>query len=306
MLRTTLFVDFGNVTNPVVQITAGDLFNIAAGPDLVMPDAMAMPPFPPTSTPLYSPTTLLTFQPLQTVLRNQGIDFNGDGAVNAADFQALHDSVLSILQRIFQPYDVQIQEVNATSAAGIAGLLAGQPGSAYVFAGGVLSGMGGGTMGPLAGTVAGDRQAESANMNANPPDPGTVIFGDASTIDETAGGNATSESALVYADALAAYSSDLTFGYPLDVAMANVIAREAGFTYGLLPTRRNLVSSSDVTPLDAESADPNATPGTPDNSTLLNIGQFSRYPLLTTQSRVAGNPKAMPPVPQSLGPKTTN
>ncbi len=306
LTRVTLFVDFGNARP---KMTALDLFQVAIGPQLVKADPMAMPapiavPQPDPAQGIYDPTTVLTFEPLQGVLGDRGIDFNNDGqAGTAADATALENSVINILQRIYAPFDVNVQIApGAASAQDVMATLGGAPaGSAYVFACGILNGMGGaGNTGRLNGTVAGDRQAVTANPNANPAYPGQVVFGDASATDEVAGGNPTSECALVYADALAEYSSDFTFGFPLDVGIANTVARESGKTFGLLTIERNQVSSSDVMAGDGDSPDAAAPPGTPDNSNLLNIGMFTRYPQAAQFTRVPGNPGAMPPVPPSV------
>ena len=84
------------------------------------------------------------------------------------------------------------------------------------------------------------------------------------------------------------------FGFPLDVAIANTIAREAGQTFGLLLDNANpdpanlpdqaLEASSDVMAGDFQSADPAAPAGTAAREHLQNIGMFSRFPLMTSQS----------------------
>ena len=286
-LLTTLYVDFG-LAQP--QITAGDLADpmMAAGPNLLKAGNAVNPNNP---IGLYDPTTQLTFQSLRNVVTTRQIDFNGDGRVNAADYTALHDSILSIVNRIFEPFNVTVKENSAGNVMDIMSTF-DKSGVAYVFAGGVLNGMpnGGGNGGPLTGTVAGDRQAQTANAATG--DPGTPIFGDASTIDTVGASNATDETAVVYADALAQFSKSAAFGFPLDVAIANVIAREAGQTFGLLLDKANpttfadqtLEASSDVMAADAQSAAQGAPLGTPANEHLQNIGMFSRFPLMTDQS----------------------
>ncbi len=127
-------------------------------------------------------------------------------------------------------------------------------------------------------------------MNTN--DPGTPIFGDASTIDTVGGTNATDETAVVYADALAVDSQSANFGFPLDVAIANIIAREAGQTFGLVLDKNSpgatanqaLEASSDVMAVDAESSQQGALLGTPAINHLQNIGMFSRFPLMVSQT----------------------
>jgi hypothetical protein len=314
LARVTLFVDFGDVNNgPDAKITAGDLYQLAHGPDLVKEDAMAMPtPFPANDPghSLYDANQELDIRPLQRVLGDRGIDFDGNGVVNAADNSALITSTLSILQRIFAPFDVNIQQANNTSMSAVGALLASAPaGSAYVYACGLTKpNSGGGNMGgALAGTVAGDREATTANTNANPPDPGTVVFGDSSTQDVGTGTNPTSETAFVYAEALAQFSNSAKYGYSMDVALANIIARQAGITFGLAPTGASLTTSSDVMRTDVEVNDNTVAPETPDNASLLNIGMFMRYPVRTVNIWSTGDPTKTPAVaPKAVAPKAQN
>ncbi len=195
------------------------------------------------------------------------------------------------MNRIFEPFNVTVKENTAGSVMDVMSTF-DKSGVAYVFVGGVQngSGNGGGTGGPLTGTVAGDRQAQTANTNTG--DPGTPIFGDASTIDTVGGSNKTDETAVVYADALALDSQSANFGFPLDVAIANIIAREAGQTFGLVLDKnsqgavanQSLEASSDVMAVDAESNQQGAPLGTPNNNHLQNIGMFSRFPLMVSQT----------------------
>ena len=286
-LLTTLYIDFGD-GRPT--ISAGDLADPmkAAGPNYLMAGNAINPNNP---IGLYDPATLLTFQPLSTVVTNRQIDFNGDGLVNAADYTDLHDSILNIVNRIFEPFNITVKEATANNVMDVMSNF-DKSGVAYVFAGGLLNGVGngGGTGGPLTGTVAGDRQAQTANMNTG--DPGNPIFGDASTIDTVGASNKTDETAVVYADALALDSKSATFGFPLDVAIANVIAREAGQTFGLVLDKnsqgalanQSLEASSDVMAVDAEINQPGTPLGTPNNNHLQNIGMFSRFPLMVSQT----------------------
>ncbi len=142
-LLTTLYIDFGD-GRPT--ITAGDLADptMAAGPNYLMAGDPINPNNP---IGLYTATQNLTFSPLRNIVTNRQIDFNGDGQVNAADYTDLHDSILNIVNRIFEPFNVTVKEATATNVMDVMSNF-DKSGVAYVFAGGLSNGAGnGGGMG---------------------------------------------------------------------------------------------------------------------------------------------------------------
>ncbi len=86
----------------------------------------------------YTDTTNLNFSSLQSVVN---FDYNGDGSTNALDYTQLKANVLSVVQRIYAPFDVNVQfapqENNTSSATYRAGIIAtlqaADTGSAWAF-----------------------------------------------------------------------------------------------------------------------------------------------------------------------------
>jgi hypothetical protein len=106
VLTTTLFVDFGLAF---------------AGGALTVSDAQLASPT------LNGPQVFgasHTLNSLTTTLVNLNLDINTDGSVNAADAQAFGSQVLAVAQRILEPFDIIIQQANATNLADIANSLA--------------------------------------------------------------------------------------------------------------------------------------------------------------------------------------
>jgi hypothetical protein len=273
MLKATLYVDFGAGFNGGTMDVEADILGSVPnngmptmglnGPDFVTPGFDTLQ--------LYSATDTITLQSLNSIVlprgnnganpQGQSIDFDGNGTANNADYAALHDSVLNILNRIFAPLDVTVVENQAASPADVMSKF-DNSGVAYVFVTGAVK-KGGMT------TVA---QDEAAKVN----DPNAVFYGDASTVDEQAGTNKTDETALVYADSIATDSSDPNKGFSYDVALANTVAREAARTFGVREAVTDTTAPVSNQALET-SSEIMAADGNIDN--VRQIGMFSRFPV---------------------------
>jgi hypothetical protein len=245
----------------------------------------SLPPFGDPGNPPTTPPTpdILQFQALRNILTgipnvlppgataptnalNTAIDFNGDGnRGDFADYLALKTSVINLVQQIFQPFNVTVQEVQ-DATIGVP-----NPGDIYVFVGGVRD------------------TSKDSGTGANSNAPGVAnMMGQLRTIYGDAGGPSTDGTvALVYADKLmldlARAANNRKF--PIDVAISNVVAREVALALGVGVTPINnpntisgypgqtLEDVSDFMFADIVNVDVNHT-------YLQNIGMFTRYTLM--------------------------
>src|SRR5262245_21395506 len=168
----------------------------------------------------YADGTNLNFSPLSGVIN---FDYNGDGPTNALDYTQLKANVLSVVRRIYAPFDVNVQLApaldNTTSATyrqGIVSTLQGSDvGSAWVLC------------------------TTGTNTDANPD---TLIGRDIAAsgiapLADIGGNNTQSNSALVFADYM--LTPNLFFngisprGADADTALGDNICHEAGHAFGM-------------------------------------------------------------------------
>src|SRR5262245_51971281 len=220
MLRTTVYVDFGEgFADGKLTMTAGELNNTLVGPNMGLP-----------------PTDVLEFQSLTSLMATQRVDFDGKGvAGDANDSSALRGSILSIMRRQYEPFDVDVKEAFATSTADVNAAYHVNDGDptgqfdAYVF----ICGISDATLGASIGNLVG-------------------IFGIASAVDLFGGANQHDEAVIVCADIWVAESR--AQGISIDVGIANTASHEAAHTFSLFHTNTgdgfgndlDLLSGSDV------------------------------------------------------------
>jgi hypothetical protein len=243
LLTTTLYLDFGDAfPSGGLQMTVGQLRGPLNGPDL-------------TDLGL-ADTDRLTFTPFSGLVN---FDYNGDGAMNAADASQLRADIVSLVSRYYAPFDINVTEASAARLTDVVNTLNANNtdptghNDAYVF-------------------VAGITQA------GNPIAQDLGILGVAAGHD-IGGPNARDDSAVVFANNLFAFgNTDATAG----TAVANVAAHEAGHTFGLRHTEDSVPGSdaeiltrSDII---SQFADPVRQQ---------NLQFFTRFPL-----PLAGNPAA--------------
>ncbi len=252
LAATVLNIDFGE--NFANGISTTDVATLAA-------PVMMMGVQGPNLANYTTATDMLEFRSLQNTVATYGINFDGNNTFgDVADYLALKTSVINIVQRIFAPFNVMVQEAQATDVTAFP-MAYNMAGMAYVFAGGVAHNPG----------MMEDLVGNTRNR-----------YGDASVLD-TVGMNTNDETALVYADVLCQDS----FAFPIDVAMADVIAREAARTFGLAQTLNNparpnqtLENTSDAMVVDRRAGV---------LTYLQTIHMFSRYNLMVSGANTTAN-----------------
>jgi hypothetical protein len=263
VLTSNLYIDFGD-SFPIggFDLTAQQLRDTFANGGIQGPDIVYAP---------IQATDNIRLGSLQSTLTaangaGENVDYNADGTFNSQDYTDLRASILSVVQRIYAPFDINVVAApalaNATSAAyraAVAATLqlgANQPGErdAWVF---MTSAIDTSRANQLVGQLIG---ASGIAAGAD--------------IDLT---NATDECAIVFGDymigGIFSNSTDVS-GPTLDTAFGANVSHEAGHTLGLMhafSTRfpranANMVSDSDIM---GYSVDWNQ------------YGMFSRYPVLT-------------------------
>lgn len=253
MLTTTLFVDFGDrftgafglTTNGTNQVTQADLRDTINGP--VLPD---------TSSPAHDlpDTATLTFTSFATQAANAGL--------TTAQTTEMRTGIMTLMQRYYEPFDINIVELTAT----------------------------GGNLG--AATLTDIRTALDANNGAAEHNDAYMLvagIAGSTAIHTTAAGvaggndvystNLTDDSAVVLANNIfASIGTNVGRG---DNWFAYTTAHEAGHTLGLWhtingdPGDNRLLTTSDVMSQFYNSA----ASGNPDADQRDNFSFFTRYPL---------------------------
>jgi hypothetical protein len=250
MLTTTLFVDFGDgFAGGKLTMGANELVNTLAGPNLGLG------------------TDILQFESLRSYMAKQSVDYNGTGGKgDAADYTALRNSVLDIVKRQFEPFDVIVKEAKATSVLDVVNAFninnsdpTGEN-DAYVFVANMVDLAFNASLGELFG-----------------------FLGVASGIDLANGANDTDETVLVAAD-ICVQAAVFTPA-SLDVVIAGTVSHEAGHSFGLRHSEDGwdftpdgqIGSDGDIDQMD--SSDIMREGGAPVDLTLNYIAFFTRFSL---------------------------
>jgi hypothetical protein len=204
LLTTTVYLDFGERFPAAgLTMTVQQLRDTLRGPDL---------------TPGLQNSDTLTFTPLANLVN---FDYNGDGLTNAADVADLRSAVVSLVQRYFAPFDVNVVTAAASNLADVTNTLAANNGDAhgrfdaYVFVAGVT--------------------------NAQPRPIPAGLFGQAGGNDFNLRRNTTDDTAVVFVNNLfSAGNANATAG----TALAYTAAHEAGHTFGLAHTNNTIAGSA--------------------------------------------------------------
>lgn len=220
VLTTTLFLDFG-LSFPVAGLTVSD--GEMADPGINGPSVFG---------------ASHTLQSLATTITNRNLDVDGDGTVNGADAQAFADRVELVIERIFEPFDILVQQASATSIANIRDSLAANGNGAgnrdaYIIGAGID---------PPANPAFGWARVDFTDGNAN----GVRDPGEAANNQDNLG--------FAFADAIISSLNSFTIEQ-LTRAVGRTMAHEAGHTFGLVHTRAAdnlLVAEGDLmgTPFD--------------------------------------------------------
>jgi hypothetical protein len=251
LLTTTLYVDFGaGFSNGRLRMTVDELLNNISGPDLN---------FPPTIL----PNDTLQFESMKSYMARNLVDFDGKGAKgDASDYTALRNSVMDVVRRQYEPFDVVVKEAKATSLLDVTHAFNtnnGDPSGefdAYVFVSNIVHLPTSQSIADLIG-----------------------LLGIASAIDLDAGANQTDETVIVTVDSCikAAGPSATT----ADVVIGGTVSHEAGHSFSLrhaedgydgpflIDNDLNLLSSSEIMREGGGGSDP----------TLSHLAFFTRFSL---------------------------
>lgn len=240
MLTTTVFVDFGEAFDRHLVVTAQDLVDKLSGPDIIFPPFISS----------FEPVEMIS---LRNTMYTQQVDFDGLGAAgDERDYQALKSSIMSIVRRQFEPFDINVVEGRARTSQDVLNAAARNAGDptgehdSYVFCVGAYAGLSGFSVGQLVG-----------------------IFGISAASDLFDGTNSRDEAVLVNADQFAGS------GLPLDTSLATVISHEAGHSLALRHTDASL-----TTDIELLAASDVMNQGSFANLDLYNVALFSRFPLM--------------------------
>ncbi|MBC7819290.1 MAG: calcium-binding protein [Planctomycetaceae bacterium] len=211
LLTTTIFLDFGvGFGSTGLTTTAGNLRDVDGsntGPDLT------------TLGVGLSSSSNVKLTPLS-------YDYNGDGTINTTDWNELRNAVRSIVERVFEPFDIVVATSDATSLAAVQAQLGANAGDttgshdAYCFVTTMTSTVittNGGSIGfksSLFGLAAGIDLGGSRN---NENDEAVAVFVD--VIKASTSGTGTNE-----------------FNTNLAYRIAYTVAHEASHTFGLSHT----------------------------------------------------------------------
>ena len=213
LLTTTVFLDFGEGfgRDETLLMTVRELRDTITGPDLDsrIPGGA------------YNANETLQFESLESVIRRQQVNYDQDFVGGTlADYQALRRDVIRLVQRHFEPFDIDVKVAAAGSLEDVRATMnqnAGDPTGqfdSYVFVTGIIN------------------RAVFAQVGQE-----VGILGVASGIDLVDNGfNVTDETVIVNADTFLTGFAPLFLPTPtilLDVGLAQVIAHEAGHTLGL-------------------------------------------------------------------------
>jgi hypothetical protein len=242
VLTSQLYIDFGDFfPTGGFTLTGQQLVNSVPSGGVGGPDL----------TPQVPGTDILRLSSMQTEMsaanvRGVNVDYNNDGAFNPADYTGLENAILSVVQRMYAPFDVNVQIApvlnNASSAAYLTGINTTLAAGANVdgerdcwaFCTGAIDlSQGGGLVSSIVGAL------------------GIAAGNDISLT------NAEDNSCMIYADALfgsTLQNNSIVAGQGLDTAFGTVIAHESGHTFGLehaydTQNRRataNMVANSDI------------------------------------------------------------
>lgn len=180
-------------------------------------------------------------------LNNRGIDYNGDGMINAGDVDSLADDVADLVRRVYEPFDVRVQIVGSSDMDDVLDRLAGgSDNDAYIL-------------------VAGNDLADTFNaLGMAPLDTGD---GDDSM-------------AFAFADDLMATVGNDVQAIPY--ALARTAAHEAAHTFGLghldstgLTNDELMLQNGDMMNINNQDTD---SDGTGDRFTHLNIASKWTFP----------------------------
>ncbi|MCC7085154.1 MAG: VCBS repeat-containing protein [Pirellulales bacterium] len=260
LLTTTLFIDFGEgFAGGKMLTTVGQLQGVAIGPDLGLPG-----------------TDVLEFQSLRSEMSKVKFDYNADGLGGTnSDYTFLKSTIMETVARIYEPFDVDVKEAKARSIFDVVSAFnlntfdpTGEH-DAYVFVASIID------------TTVGESITDLIG-----------IYGIASGIDLTSGpgglpgNNETDESVVVCADAVLEDSSRL--GFDAGAAMSNVVAHEAGHTFGL---RHTVGVATPLVPDQALQNQSDIIRAGGDNPpvNLFNIGMITRYNLMADYDALGTN-----------------
>jgi hypothetical protein len=252
LLTTTVFVDFGEGLNRVLYTTVGELRR-----DLIGPDVRRGAGFAADNEPLQ-------ILPLFTIFQQQQIDYNDDGRLgDATDYALFRSDVIATLQREFAPFDINVQVAAAGGTREMVAAMqrnAGDPTGqfdAYVLAASIFT--------------------------VNPRNPRGLEdgwLGIASGVDLVQNRRNLTDEAVVL-DGQFILNTAQASNWNLATSFANIVAHEAGHTFGLehtsnggtLPAMltgdQDLLTSSDI-----------MVEGGGSGNDLLNVSFFTRYPLM--------------------------
>jgi hypothetical protein len=151
----------------------------------------------------------------QTVI-NRNLDFDGDGVADATDARLLAHQVLSDVRRAYEPFGVNVLEIDSTGINGVKNALAfGDGNDAYIFADGATPS----SLTSASGTVTGYAPVDTGNTQDN--------------------------TGFAFADTVASLANGTLAGDAL--AIATNVAHEAGHTFGLKHTDpAQLVAAGDT------------------------------------------------------------
>jgi hypothetical protein len=253
LLTTTVYVDFGaGFIDGKMRMTAEELRTDISGPDLVA-----------ASLGLIAPSNVLQFESLRSYMARTQVDFDGKGGKgDSADYTALRDSVLAIVRRQYEPFDVVVREGRATNLLDVNHFFNTNNGDptgefdSYVFATQIVDF----TLGTSVSDIVG-------------------ILGIASGIDLGNGANITDESVIVTADSC--IEAAKPSGTTIDVVIGGTVSHEAGHSFALQHSEDgydgpflidgdlDLLSSSDIMREGGGGFD----------ATLIHLGFFTRFSL---------------------------
>ncbi len=256
VLTSNLYIDFGdNLPTGGLLVTQLQLRDTFANGGIQGPDLRGFS----FSAPIVDATTF-QFQSMRNFLT---FDYNGDGGTNTQDYTDLSTAILSLVQRYYAPFDVNVQLAPVIDASSSANYLAGirttlQQGLA----------------------VDGERDqwvfVMQANRTDNSVDLGTdtSLYGIA-TANDIGGNNSRDDVSLVF-------TSTLTSDFPnatADTAIGRTTAHEAGHNFGLEHsaswfTNDALLNLSDIIQAGGSTFTAQRT----------NYNMFTRYPLRTQVS----------------------
>lgn len=159
-------------------------------------------------------STPILLESLGTVVREHRVDFDGDGSSNLSDYNQIKNSILEIVRRQYESFDVRVRVASASSVQDVIDTLAANDATSSDFDAYVLVMKA--TDSDDGGSVADRRRDRGVTR-----------------VEAGTGVNSADDAPWVFADFWGTESADELTDSQFAVAFANIISHEAGHSFGL-------------------------------------------------------------------------